>query len=73
MLLDKVKAISGRITFTAVISTDSDVGTDKVNQQNELSDGQINNGAPKRIRTSDRPIRNRVLYPAELWVPIGET
>ncbi len=26
------------------------------------------NGAPERIRTSDRSVRSRVLYPAELRV-----
>ena len=25
-------------------------------------------GAPRKIRTSDRSVRSRVLYPAELWV-----
>ena len=28
--------------------------------------GQANNGAPGEIRTPDRPVRSRVLYPAEL-------
>lgn len=28
--------------------------------------GLLNNGAPGRIRTSDRLIRSQVLYPAEL-------
>ncbi len=27
-------------------------------------------GGPKRIRTSDRSVRSRVLYPAELWVRV---
>ena len=26
------------------------------------------NGASRRIRTSDRSVRSRVLYPAELWM-----
>ncbi len=30
------------------------------------------NGAPERIRTSDRSVRSRVLYPAELRVRIVE-
>ncbi len=29
---------------------------------------EIRNGAPERIRTSDRSVRSRVLYPAELLV-----
>ena len=29
---------------------------------------EIKNGAPRKIRTSDRSVRSRVLYPAELWV-----
>ena len=28
-------------------------------------------GAPRKIRTSDRSVRSRVLYPAELWVQNG--
>ncbi len=28
----------------------------------------LSNGAPERIRTSDRSVRSRVLYPAELRV-----
>src|SRR5471030_751940 len=28
-------------------------------------------GAPRKIRTSDRSVRSRVLYPAELWVHWG--
>ena len=28
----------------------------------------LENGAPERIRTSDRSVRSRVLYPAELRV-----
>ena len=31
----------------------------------------IENGALERIRTSDRPVRSRVLYPAELRVRCG--
>ena len=30
----------------------------------------MKNGAPERIRTSDRSVRSRVLYPAELRVRI---
>ncbi len=29
------------------------------------------NGASRRIRTSDRSVRSRVLYPAELWMQNG--
>ncbi len=31
------------------------------------------NGAPERIRTSDRSVRSRVLYPAELRVHIDNS
>ena len=30
--------------------------------------GGFRDGAPERIRTSDRSVRSRVLYPAELLV-----
>ena len=35
-----------------------------------LVDGFFNYGAPGRIRTSDRSVRSRVLYPAELQAHI---
>ncbi len=35
-------------------------------QLNELGLSVHNNGAPGRIRTSDRLVRSQVLYPAEL-------
>src|SRR5476649_2949456 len=31
---------------------------------------KVSNGASRRIRTSDRSVRSRVLYPAELWMHI---
>jgi hypothetical protein len=34
----------------------------------ELTATLKKNGAPRKIRTSDRSVRSRVLYPAELWV-----
>ncbi len=29
---------------------------------------EVKDGASRRIRTSDRSVRSRVLYPAELWM-----
>ena len=34
-----------------------------------LGYGALGDGAPSRIRTCDRPLRRRMLYPAELWAP----
>ena len=34
-------------------------------------DQLVKNGAPGEIRTPDRPVRSRVLYPAELRALIG--
>ena len=40
----------------------------QVKLNNKMYD--LEDGAPRKIRTSDRSVRSRVLYPAELWVQL---
>ena len=40
----------------------------RVKLNNKIDD--LEDGAPRKIRTSDRSVRSRVLYPAELWVQL---
>ncbi len=40
----------------------------RVKLNNKIYD--LEDGAPRKIRTSDRSVRSRVLYPAELWVQL---